>query len=62
MTVGKATKIFVSVLILSVLLNAVYFAFIANVWLGVGAVIATVGIGYLLYKFIKKPLTGGRFW
>lgn len=62
MTVGKFLKIAVSIVIAIVVLNLVYFAFHWNVWVGVVAVIIAIIIAQELYKFIKKPLTGGRFW
>ena len=55
-------KIAVSIVIAIVVLNLVYFAFHWNVWVGVVAVIIAIIIAQELFKFIKKPLTGGRFW
>ena len=63
MKVGKATKIFLAVFVTIVLLNVVYFAFHASIWLGLGASVGAGLIGWKLYGFIKKPPTkDGRFW
>lgn len=62
MTVGQVTKIFIALVAIIVLANAVYFAFNYNLWLGVCASIVAVIASVGLYNFVKKPSTDGRFW